>query len=589
MLRMFVMLTVLLVQLFAIGQPAFAARLALVIGNDNYAEVTKLEKAQNDASAMADTLMQLNFTVSLVLDANRREMNSAIQEFVAAVNPGDTALVFYAGHGVEIDGDNYLLPIDTPDASGGQDDFIAAEAIALDDLLDRLRDRKAQLNIVVLDACRNNPFSGKGTRSLGGSQGLARISAPQGTFVMYSADVGEAALDRLGNDDANPNSVFTRTLIPLLKKPGIDLVDTAREVRRKVRDLASTIRHDQTPAYYDAVLGDFFFSSAKEPPPPQPGQTDQPKPEESSKSAGKTERSTPQARTLIVTGGEKDTIRLWDAENASMLGELEGEKISLASIAFIDGGRSLAVAGDDGALFAYSIPQFKKTAAVYPGFRVTSVAQLPDGTLLIGGENGSLAALRAGDWQSLWMIRPHAGIVSPIIIREDGRKIVTASADGTVLELDVGNGEILRRATTIDAKEITDIEIVSQNIVVAVHEDGDLAYLNLATGETVSSFKANKGWISSVDASLDGASFVTAGVDGELAFWALGTDGALARIKGHTDLASAAKFLKLKDGEHLVSSGFDGAVRIWNTEASKPLAILDHGSAILHFDIHQGS
>ncbi len=576
--------------LFAMCPPALAARLALVIGNDKYTEVTKLEKAGNDASAMAGVLKELGFDVSLALDATRREMNSAIQEFVSSVNPGDTALVFYAGHGVEIDGENYLLPIDTPDASGGQADFIAAEAIGLDDLLSRLRDRNAQLNIIVLDACRNNPFSGKGTRSLGGSQGLARISAPQGTFVMYSADVGEAALDRLGNKDTDQNSVFTRTLIPLLKKPGLDLVDTAREVRRKVRDLASTIRHNQTPAYYDAVLGDFFFSQ-KDPAlePDKRGETTIADKADEPKATDARQQLPPVARALVVTGGEKDSIRLWDAQNASLLGELEGEKISLASIAFIDGGRSLAVAGDDGALFVYALPQFKKTAAVYPGFRVSTIAQMPNGTLLAGGENGALTAFANGTLKTLWSAKPHDGIVSPVLVLDGGRKLLTASADGTVLEIDSANGNVLRRAQTVDLAAITDIAIISDNIAAAAHEDGTIAYVSFTTGKPVSSFKANKGWISSLDRAPDGASFVTAGVDGELAFWALGTDDPLQRLSGHTDVASAAKFLKLQDGEHLVSSGFDGLVRIWNFDHTKPAATLDHGSAIIHFDIHQGS
>lgn len=581
MLRIFAALALLLTA----WAPASAARLALVIGNDNYAEVTRLEKARNDATAIGAVLGNLGFSVSLVTDASRREMNRSIQDFVNLVNPGDTAMVFYAGHGVEIDGENYLLPIDTPDASGGQAEFISAEAISLDDLLERLRARKAQLNIVILDACRNNPFSAKGTRSLGGNQGLARISAPQGTFVMYSADVGEAALDRLAKDDPNPNSVFTRTLIPLLQKPGLDLVDTARDVRRKVRDLASTIRHEQTPAYYDAVLGDFFFTDAqpgagKDPPsdPALPKQAELP-----------AKARLPQARALFVTGGEKDSIRLWDAKAGNLISELEGEKIVLSTLAFIDGGNALAVAGTDGALFSYSLPQFKKTRAVYPGFRVTSLAQLPDGTLLAGGDNGTLAALSAKTWEVVWQEQSHSAIVSPILLADGGKRMITASADGLVIETDPATGKLLQSARTLPGKAITDITFVSASTLAAAHEDGTIAFINLQDGRVFSAFDGNKGWISALAAAPEGDSFVSAGVDGSIATWVPGATVPSAQFKAHGDLVSAASFVALDGRDRLVSAGFDGLVHVWDRQSNQSLTTLDHGSAILHFDIHKGS
>lgn len=257
-----------------------AKRAALVIGNNAYANVSPLLKAVNDAEAMAQTLEQTGFQVTKVLDAPRRELNFAVQRFVNQIEPGDVAMVFFAGHGVEIRGENFLLPIDVPNAKPGQEDFVTGEAISLNSVLDRLRRRKAQLNIVILDACRNNPFQKSAGRSLGSSRGLARVNAPKGTFVMYSADAGEEALDRLNDTDPSPNSVFTRTLIPMLQQPGMNLVTLARETRRKVRRLALSVSHEQTPAYYDAVLGDFSFTpgGTKPEPPVSPPSQPQPQP-----------------------------------------------------------------------------------------------------------------------------------------------------------------------------------------------------------------------------------------------------------------------------------------------------------------------
>ncbi|NNE23805.1 MAG: SUMF1/EgtB/PvdO family nonheme iron enzyme [Rhizobiales bacterium] len=240
-------------------------RVALVIGNDNYAHVVKLQKAVNDAKAMAGTLRALGFGVTEASNVARRDLNFAVQTFVNQIEPGDIALLFFAGHGVEIAGENFLLPTDIPDATPGQEGFVKGESISLNNILIALKAKKARLNVVILDACRNNPFSTAAGRSLGATRGLARVAAPQGTFVMYSADAGEQALDRLNDGDRNPNSVFTRTLIPLLQQPGLDLVDMARRARRTVRELALSVSHQQTPAYYDAVLGDFYFAGKGRP------------------------------------------------------------------------------------------------------------------------------------------------------------------------------------------------------------------------------------------------------------------------------------------------------------------------------------
>jgi len=241
--------------------PAIAAkRVALVIGNNAYEQVTKLQKAVNDARAMSETLSGIGFKVLRGEDLSRRDLNRQIQSFASEIEAGDEALFFFAGHGVEINGRNYLLPTDIPKATPGQEGYVTTEAIAVDSVLERIRERGARVSILVLDACRDNPFPKKGTRSVGGTRGLVRMPAPEGTFIMYSAGVGQTALDRLTDNDANANSLFTRSLIPLLKSPGLSLTETARRVRRKVQKLARTVSHEQRPAYYDEVTGNFFFA-----------------------------------------------------------------------------------------------------------------------------------------------------------------------------------------------------------------------------------------------------------------------------------------------------------------------------------------
>jgi len=247
-------------------EPVAAKRVALVIGNDAYRDVAPLEKAVNDADAMAVTLGEIGFEVIRATNVTRREMNRQLQTFTSKLNPGDEALFFYAGHGVEIGGRNFLLPVDVPAANPGQENFIISESVAVDRILDHIRGRNARISILMLDACRDNPFAQADSRGVGGTRGLARSIVPKGTFIMYSAGVGQLALDRLNRDDPHPNSVFTRSVLPLIKRPGLSLVEMARQVRRDVEKLAATVSHVQRPAYYDEVTGDYFFSAGRKDP-----------------------------------------------------------------------------------------------------------------------------------------------------------------------------------------------------------------------------------------------------------------------------------------------------------------------------------
>lgn len=243
--------------------PAFGqARIALVIGNDAYQNVDPLRKAVNDARAIAASLRKLGFNVVLGENLQRRDFVQAVARLEAQTRPGDTAFVFYAGHGVEIDGANYLLPVDIPKVAPGQQGILKDEAISTDGLVQRLKARGTKSQILVLDACRENPFRDPSGRSVGGARGLGATQVSSGVFILYSAGIGEVALDRLSNSDPNPNSVFTRTLVPLLENPNHSLVTLAKDVRAQVKSLAASVGHQQSPAYYDEIDGHLFLARA---------------------------------------------------------------------------------------------------------------------------------------------------------------------------------------------------------------------------------------------------------------------------------------------------------------------------------------
>src|SRR5258705_11024896 len=242
--------------------PAFAAkRVALVIGNNDYKNVPKLQKAVNDARTMGDTLKQLGFTVMVAENQNRQQFSQTLLAFDNAVEAGDTAFFFYAGHGFEIAGQNFLLPTDVPAATEGQEELVRDASILADRIIERLQNKKARTSILLFDACRNNPFERSGTRAVAGGGGLAPMTQlPEGVFSIFSAGPRQAALDRLSNNDAKPNSDFTRTFAKELTQPGVNLVQVAQRTRRLVAEMPATVSHKQIPVYFDQMVDDVFLN-----------------------------------------------------------------------------------------------------------------------------------------------------------------------------------------------------------------------------------------------------------------------------------------------------------------------------------------
>lgn len=247
-------------------------RLALVVGNDAYRNVNPLLKAVNDARAVARSLQQLGFRVTLGENLAQRDYVEKFSAFENSVQPGDVAFLFYSGHGVEIDGANYLIPVDAPKVAPEQQSLLKDLSISTDNMIQRLKARGTRTQIIVLDACRENPFRQSNGRSVGGARGLAGTSVPGGVFMIYSAGIGEVALDRLSDNDANPNSVFTRSFLPLLQNPENSLTAVAKQTRTAVASLALSVGQKQFPSYYDEIDGEIFLAkgAASMPPPPPP-------------------------------------------------------------------------------------------------------------------------------------------------------------------------------------------------------------------------------------------------------------------------------------------------------------------------------
>ncbi|MGE3987085.1 caspase family protein [Pseudorhodoplanes sp.] len=256
---------------FAVAMPGAVAqdRVALVIGNDRYPNLPaeqQLVKAVNDARAVASTLESIGFKVMRGENLDRTRMVEHIFRFVQAIKPGDTALLFFAGHGVSIAGGNYLMPTDVPEMRPGEEGRARNLALGETDIVGDIQAAKPRVMVMILDACRDNPFRQAGlTRSLGTRTGLARGAEAEGVFTIYSAGFGQAALDRLDDNDRSPNSVFTRALLPALARTDTHLADIVIDMREQVAKLAATIGHQQYPAYYDQTRGGRVYLAARPP------------------------------------------------------------------------------------------------------------------------------------------------------------------------------------------------------------------------------------------------------------------------------------------------------------------------------------
>lgn len=229
-------------------------RVALVIGNAAY-KSAPLTNPGNDASDVAATLRSMGFETILVRDATLAQMRGATREFADAAASSEVALIFYAGHGIEAKGRNYVIPVNADIKHEYELEEQAYDASRWLEMLEGLKTRSRQrVNIVILDACRNNEFARNWRSS---SQGLARMDAPTGTFVAFSTAPGRVALD---GAKGQRNSPFTKNLLRAIQTPDVPIELMFKEVRRLVVDETKSA---QVPWENSSLVGDFVFKRTK--------------------------------------------------------------------------------------------------------------------------------------------------------------------------------------------------------------------------------------------------------------------------------------------------------------------------------------
>lgn len=234
-----------LVTLTMVVTPVSAAqRVALVIGNSDY-ENSPLINPVNDAKAIAQSLRKLNFKVIEKHNVGRKEFRKAVRSFGELLSEDSVGLFYYAGHGMQIEGENYLIPIGSDIAS---EDEVADEGVSANLILRKMETAANDMNIVVLDACRNNPFA-RSFRS--GNSGLSRMDGPTGSIIAFSTAPGDVASDGSGD-----NGLYTEHLLKYLGKSGLSIEQVFKKVRINVRQQSSG---EQIPWESSSLVRDFYF------------------------------------------------------------------------------------------------------------------------------------------------------------------------------------------------------------------------------------------------------------------------------------------------------------------------------------------
>jgi uncharacterized caspase-like protein len=233
---------------------ANSRRAALVIGNNGY-DSAPLVNSINDARAMAGVLRDAGFTVMLLTDVDQRQFQLALREFgerLKAAGSGGAGLFYYAGHGMQIRGRNFLIPVRSNIA---HEDEVAYSAVDAQSVLDKMESAGSGTNIVILDACRNNPFA-RSFRS--GQQGLAQMDAPVGTLVAYATAPGAVAIDSVRGLS---NGLYTTHLLEAIRRPGLKVEDVLKQTRNAVLRASA---NKQMPWEASALVGDFYFHPPRE-------------------------------------------------------------------------------------------------------------------------------------------------------------------------------------------------------------------------------------------------------------------------------------------------------------------------------------
>jgi hypothetical protein len=236
-------------------------RMALVIGNERYENISSVPRAKADARAVAAALNGLGFLpVTVHYDLGRSATTTALDTFASQIGPGDIVVFYFSGNGIALNSQNFLLAADAPAARAGEENRVAEAGLPLVDILTAFQKPGAKV-LAIIDASRSNPFDRPGGRPLQLPTGLTRVDGiPTSTYVILSASQGERSRIRIDPKDQSPNSIFARVLLSQISQTNLSIGALALALQNGVRELSATFNAKQTPVSLDNGIGGLYLS-----------------------------------------------------------------------------------------------------------------------------------------------------------------------------------------------------------------------------------------------------------------------------------------------------------------------------------------